>query len=200
MKTLLAVPSPVEAAACVSLFEEQGWSVTLAGTGKAAIAQAERQAFDLIILDTELPQISGMNVLKRLRDRPEGMDVPVILIAPNADMGLLTLATKRGVKDVMVRPINREQLAERARRYVPEAGAAPQAKDKVALERKRDTHRKILEHTYGLADEAERRKREARTKTEKRKYERLSLNLEDKARELRKRLHQSESELDKSDE
>ena len=93
MKILLAVPSPVEAAALVSLFEDQEWSVTLAGTGKAAIGQAETQAFDLVILDTELPQISGMNVLKHLRDQPELENVPVMLITPNADMGLLTALT-----------------------------------------------------------------------------------------------------------
>src|SRR4029453_14334509 len=55
-----------------------GYRVSTAADGAEAIAQAERLLPDLIVLDLELPRVSGFDVAKRLRANPETQFIPLI--------------------------------------------------------------------------------------------------------------------------
>ena len=55
-----------------------GYEVSTAGDGLAALAQAERLHPDVIVLDLELPRMSGFDVARRLRANPETEHIPLI--------------------------------------------------------------------------------------------------------------------------
>ena len=79
--------------------------VTTVGTGAEALDAITDQAFDCVVLDLRLPDMSGFDVLERLRDTPAINDLPVVVftgkeLSPEEDARLHTLARSVVVKGV----------------------------------------------------------------------------------------------------
>ena len=79
--------------------------VSIAASGKDAIGMLEAQPYDCVVLDLRLPDMSGFDVLERLRDTPAVSDVPVVVftgkeLSPEEDARLHTLARSVVVKGV----------------------------------------------------------------------------------------------------
>jgi HAMP domain-containing protein/CheY-like chemotaxis protein/signal transduction histidine kinase len=79
--------------------------VTIAATGEEALAAIAEQPFDCMVLDLRLPDMSGFDVLERLRDTPSLGDLPVVVftgkdLSPEEDARLHTLARSVVVKGV----------------------------------------------------------------------------------------------------
>jgi len=79
--------------------------VTVASTGAEAVEIANEQAFDCVVLDLRLPDISGFDVLERFRDIPALRDLPVVVftgkeLSPEEDARLHSLARSVVVKGV----------------------------------------------------------------------------------------------------
>jgi two-component system cell cycle response regulator len=86
----------------------------LAADGAACLAIAREEHPDLVLLDLGLPDIPGLEVLRRLRSDPACRDIPVIALAgPRAEERLAALAA--GADDVMTRPANERVLLARLR-------------------------------------------------------------------------------------
>ena len=79
--------------------------VAFANTGAEALAAVESEAYDCLVLDLRLPDISGFEVLERLRDTPSLSELPVVVftgkdLSPEEDSRLHSLARSVIVKDV----------------------------------------------------------------------------------------------------
>jgi two-component system, cell cycle response regulator len=86
----------------------------LAADGAACLAIAREERPDLVLLDLGLPDIPGLEVLRRLRREPACRDIPVIALAgPRAEERLAAFAA--GADDVMTRPANERLLLARVR-------------------------------------------------------------------------------------
>jgi CheY-like chemotaxis protein len=77
-KILIADDSTVCRTVLSILLTNQGHNVTQARDGQDAIGYLKREAFDLILLDHDMPHASGMEVLRRVRDHSE---IPVIIVS-----------------------------------------------------------------------------------------------------------------------
>ena len=60
--------------------ESQGCQVDWVDSGNGGLEAAQHKHFDLIILDIELPDISGFEVCKKLKENPQLVDIPVIML------------------------------------------------------------------------------------------------------------------------
>jgi CheY-like chemotaxis protein/signal transduction histidine kinase/HAMP domain-containing protein len=79
--------------------------ITTAGSGAEALAQLTTQSFDCAVLDLRLPDMTGFDVLERVRDHESLADLPVVVftgkeLSPEEDMRLRTLARSVVVKGV----------------------------------------------------------------------------------------------------
>jgi two-component system, OmpR family, response regulator len=96
-----------------------GFTVTSAATGSEAVAAAEREAPDLVLLDVMLPDLDGFEVVRRLRARAQ---VPVLFLtardAPEDKVNGLTL----GGDDYVTKPFNLEELIARIRAILRRTG------------------------------------------------------------------------------
>jgi two-component system sensor histidine kinase/response regulator len=80
IKNILVVEdSPTQAESLKQVLEMEGLTVTLVTDGPEAIEQAQLQAFDLIVLDVELPTLNGYETCQRLKVNPDTADIPVIM-------------------------------------------------------------------------------------------------------------------------
>jgi CheY-like chemotaxis protein len=87
-----------------------GYHVSTAGDGLSALTQAGQLQPDLIVLDLELPGISGFEAARRLRRNPDTHDIPLIAATGYSHQHQLSLAREAGFDQVMVKPLDPESL------------------------------------------------------------------------------------------
>ena len=91
----------------------EGFTVELAHDGPAALAAMARSAFDVVVLDIMLPQLSGYEVLKRLR--AAGVGTPVVMLSAKDGEYDLADALDLGADDYLVKPFSFVVLVARIR-------------------------------------------------------------------------------------
>lgn len=105
------------------LLERQGMTVTVLGDGRAAIDRIEslqgNASFDAVLLDLRLPQVSGLEVLTRLRQQPAWLGTSVLVLSALDTGGEVAAALDAGANDYMTKPFNHEELLARLRRLLP---------------------------------------------------------------------------------
>jgi two-component system, OmpR family, response regulator QseB len=90
-----------------------GYSTKVVEEGEAAIRLADDRDFDLIILDLGLPDVDGVEVLRRLRAR--GEKLPVIILSARDDPGDKVEGLDAGSNDYVTKPFSLEELLARIR-------------------------------------------------------------------------------------
>ena len=95
-----------------------GYRVSTAADGHAAVSQAEQSLPDLIVLDLELPGISGFEAARRLRRNPATQDIPLIAATGYSHQRQLAMALEAGFDDVVVKPVDPDSLVEHIERLL----------------------------------------------------------------------------------
>src|SRR6187401_3203067 len=98
-----------------------GYRVSTAADGAAAITQAERLRPDVIVLDLELPRISGFDVAKRLRANPDTAHIPLIAATGYSHVTQLDRARDAGFDQIFVKPCDPDSLVEELERQLQAA-------------------------------------------------------------------------------
>jgi CheY-like chemotaxis protein len=87
-----------------AVLDRGGLSVRWARDGQAAVTAAAAEDLDLLILDLHLPELSGLDVLKRLRADPVTSDLPVLVLTADAMAGTREEAMAAGASDMLTKP------------------------------------------------------------------------------------------------
>ena len=95
-----------------------GYQVSTAADGAAAIAQAERLLPDLIVLDLELPNVSGFDVARRLRANPDTQFIPLIAATGYSHVKQLDRARDAGFDQIVIKPCDPDMLVEEIERLL----------------------------------------------------------------------------------
>ena len=91
----------------------EGWQTTLAHTGSKAVAAAKEVKPDVVVLDMMLPDIDGMQVLKRLREHAP--DVPVLFLTARDAVEDRVAGLTAGGDDYVTKPFSLEEVVARLR-------------------------------------------------------------------------------------
>lgn len=103
-----------------------GYRVSTAADGLIAVAKAEELVPDLIVLDLELPGLTGFEAAKRLRAMPETADIPLIAATGYSHARQLDMARQSGFDAVVVKPCDPELLVQEIERLLALAADASQ--------------------------------------------------------------------------
>lgn len=95
-----------------------GYEVSTAADGASAISQAEQLLPDLIVLDLEMPGISGFEAARRLRQNPSTEDIPLIAATGYSHHRQLAMAREAGFDQVVVKPVEPDRLVEEIERLL----------------------------------------------------------------------------------
>jgi two-component system KDP operon response regulator KdpE len=104
-----------------SMLEEAGYRVRKAETGKAALAEAAARPPDIIVLDLGLPDQSGIEVLKQLR---EWNHAPVLILSVLGEEDNKVAALDAGADDYLTKPFGESELLARLRALLRRVQAA----------------------------------------------------------------------------
>ncbi len=86
--------------------ERHGYSVMSAASGREAFDLIETHPFSLLLLDTEMPGTSGLDVLTVLRERYSPAELPIIMITATQESEIVTEALRLGANDYVTNPID----------------------------------------------------------------------------------------------
>lgn len=89
--------------------------------GKRALQFLKDRSPNLIILDIDMPEIDGYEMLKMIKEKEHLRDVPVIFLTSNNDKNHVVKAVAGGAKDYVVKPIDEEILTEKVQAALEEA-------------------------------------------------------------------------------
>jgi DNA-binding response OmpR family regulator len=112
-QTVLVVEDEASIASFVSLYlKNAGYVVRTASNGRAALAEAEASQPALIILDLMLPDIDGVEVCKRIRQRS---DVPILMLTARDEDVDKIIGLEVGADDYLTKPFNPRELVARVK-------------------------------------------------------------------------------------
>ena len=98
--------------AVAAYLEREGYWVTPAGDGQAALDAFAKYRFDLVVLDLMLPKVSGEVVCRAIRD---ASDVPIIMLTAKGEEADRIAGLELGADDYLVKPFSPRELVARVR-------------------------------------------------------------------------------------
>ena len=93
----------------------EGFDVSLARDGEEALLKVAEDRFDAIVLDWMLPNVSGIEVCRRLRAGEATRDIPVVMLTARAEETDRIRGLETGADDYVVKPFSMGELAARLR-------------------------------------------------------------------------------------
>ena len=105
-----------------SVLESDGYLVSQAFDGLEGIANTSKEQPDLILLDLVLPELSGLEVLKKIKSSPNGKGLKVVILSNIKDEEIIASATRMGAKGYIIkRAISPNQIADEVKKYLEAA-------------------------------------------------------------------------------
>lgn len=92
----------------IIFLQNKGYEVVTANNGPDALDLVAAQAFDLILLDENMPGISGLETLSRLKDIAP--NVPVVMVTKNEEEDIMDQAIGSKIADYLIKPVNPKQV------------------------------------------------------------------------------------------
>ena len=95
--------------------EKEGYRVIQAGDGEEALILVQEELPDLVVLDWMLPKVSGIEVCRRLRQRPESRNLPILMLTARGEESDRVRGLDTGADDYVVKPFAMSELTARIR-------------------------------------------------------------------------------------
>ncbi len=137
-KVLLIDDDPVVVRLAAGILRKKGYDVLTAREGHAGLELLETNNPDIVITDYQMPGMSGIDVLSKIRELDD--KIPVIILTAYGDASLTIRSMKTGAFDFIEKPINPKELIETVKSALGsvEAGKKDPGDDTTADTRKRD--------------------------------------------------------------
>ena len=113
MKLLLVEDEPMLSGVLQKGLKKCGYAVDPAMNGEQAMALYDVNAYDLIVLDLNLPILDGMAVLRHIRQ--EDLETKILILSARSDIGDRIAGLDTGANDFMVKPFDFQELEARIR-------------------------------------------------------------------------------------
>ena len=92
------------------MLHKLGLTCTIAGTGTDGVEAALREPWDLVLMDLQMPDFSGMEAARRIRAHPAGRDLPIVALTANAMAEDRAASAAAGMNDFLIKPVHRDDL------------------------------------------------------------------------------------------
>jgi two-component system sensor histidine kinase/response regulator len=126
LRILLAEDNPVNQRVGARLLEKSGHTVVIVSSGSEAVEAVMREAFDLILMDVQMPLMSGYEATRCIRTREQrtGGHIPIVAVTAHAMKGDREICLAAGMDDYLTKPLRPQELKAAIDRW--KYAAAPQ--------------------------------------------------------------------------
>jgi CheY-like chemotaxis protein len=104
------------------LLEKHGHRVTVVSTGRDVLADLGRQAYDLVLMDVQMPEMDGLEATAAIRAQEEGTDrhLPILALTAHAMQGDMERCLAAGMDGYLAKPFQADELEAALARLLPE--------------------------------------------------------------------------------
>jgi two-component system, chemotaxis family, chemotaxis protein CheY len=97
------------------ILKELGYEVCEAGNGKEAlkVMESEKAAVNLVLADWNMPEMNGLELLKRLRQDPDLASLKVIMVTTETELDHMVSALEAGANEYVMKPFTKDILKEK---------------------------------------------------------------------------------------
>jgi adenylate cyclase len=114
-KILVVDDTPRNVKLLADVLTVKGYSVVTAASGREALAQIEAEQPDLVLLDVVMPEMSGYEVCRKIRENPATQILPVVMVTALDPGEERVKGIDAGADDFLTKPINQAELLARVR-------------------------------------------------------------------------------------
>jgi two-component system sensor histidine kinase/response regulator len=113
LRILLAEDNRVNQTLATRLLAKHGHTVVIAGDGREALAALDRESFDLVLMDVQMPEMDGFEATAaiRFREQDTGAHIPIVAMTARAMSGDREKCITTGMDDYVSKPINPSELS-----------------------------------------------------------------------------------------
>jgi two-component system chemotaxis response regulator CheY len=123
MKILLVDDSNTMRRIEKNTLEKMGYTdVTEAGDGAEAVSKAAQGGFDLVLMDWNMPNMTGIDALKKLKTQDSTRAIPVIMVTSESEKSRIMEALQAGAANYVVKPFQPETLQEKIAAVAKKSG------------------------------------------------------------------------------
>lgn len=115
---LVVEDEPAQREVLVYNLEAEGYNVSKAVNGEEALLMVREEMPDLILLDWMLPNVSGIEICRRLKTRSETREIPVIMLSARSEEVDRVRGLENGADDYVVKPYSVAELMARVRNHL----------------------------------------------------------------------------------
>jgi len=123
LRILLAEDNRVNQKVAVRLLARMGYQVAVAANGLEVLEALEREPFDVILMDVQMPELDGLAATRRIRAAHPGCPPRIIAMTANVMLGEREECTAAGMDDYVAKPVDRRALADALLRCDPRPAA-----------------------------------------------------------------------------
>jgi class 3 adenylate cyclase/CheY-like chemotaxis protein len=114
-KILVVDDTPKNVKLLADLLTVKGYSVVTAASGREALARLESDEPDLVLLDVVMPEMSGYEVCRKIRENPDAGILPIIMVTALDPAEERIKGLEAGADDFLTKPINQAELLARVK-------------------------------------------------------------------------------------
>lgn len=111
-KVLVVDDDPVVRILVSEYLSNNGHQVSVSGDGQTCLLKLKEEQPDLVLLDLQMPDMDGIEVLSRIRNNPQTAQVPVLMLSANADTAKLAEMNNLQLEGHILKPFAMEVLLE----------------------------------------------------------------------------------------
>ncbi|WP_316822392.1 response regulator [Pedobacter gandavensis] len=122
IKVLIVEDNPINQLLVIKLLDNQGYEITVAENGRIALEQYEKQSFDIILMDLQMPELDGYETTRIIR-KMEGDkgDIPIVAMTAHTIKGELEKCINIGMNDYISKPFNASELYQKIEKIIEKA-------------------------------------------------------------------------------
>jgi CheY-like chemotaxis protein len=120
-RVLLAEDNAINQRLAQEILRQHGFEVKVVENGHEAVAAVEKESFDLILMDLEMPELDGLGATKEIRRRElsSGRHIPIVAVTAHAMSGVQQTCQEAGMDGYLTKPFKRAELIELMRGLIP---------------------------------------------------------------------------------
>ena len=92
----------------IMFLEKKGYEVVTVSNGTDAIDQCQEQRFDLVLLDEQMPGLSGLETLQKMKELQPSL--PVVMVTKSEEENIMEQAIGQKIADYLIKPVNPNQI------------------------------------------------------------------------------------------